>query len=44
MDISAEDTQKVMDTMIGSRQLDNDSNNGMARNVVESTKDDVKKN
>jgi hypothetical protein len=44
MDLSADDTQKVMDTMVGSRQLDNDSNNGIARNVVESTKDDVKKN
>lgn len=44
MNLSAEDTQKVMDTMIGSRELGNDSNNGMARNVIESTKDDVKKN
>ena len=44
MDISSEDTEKVMQTMIGSKTLDNDSNNGMARNVIESTKDDVKKN
>jgi len=33
-----------MQTMVGSKTLDNDSNNGMARNVIESTKDDVKKN
>ena len=44
MDLSPEITQVVMDTMIGSRNLENDSNNGMSRNVVSSTKDDVKKN
>jgi len=34
----------VMNTMIGSRDLKNDKNNGLSRNVVESNKSDSKKN
>jgi hypothetical protein len=33
-----------METMLGSRDLGNDSNNGLSRNIVESNKDDLKKN
>ena len=44
MNISQEDSQKVLETMVASQTLKNDSNNGMPRNVVKSTKDDVKKN
>ena len=43
-DITPKDSEKVMETMLGSRDLGNDSNNGLSRNVVESNKDDLKKN
>ena len=45
LDMSAEDTDLVTKTMLASRQLKNDSNNGVSRNVVEATdKKTVKKN
>jgi|TARA_R110000803_G_scaffold38868_1_gene83926 hypothetical protein len=44
MELSSEDTNKVMETMMASQNLGNDSNNGMSRNIVKSTKDDLKKN
>ena len=44
MDVSEDDSAKVMNTMIGSRELKNDKNNGLSRNVVESNKSDSKKN
>ena len=44
MSVTPEDTNKIMETMTGSQELSNSSNNGMSRNVVESTKDDIKKN
>ena len=44
MDITQKDSEKVMETMLSSRDLKNDSNNGLSRNVVESNKDDIKKN
>jgi hypothetical protein len=44
MDITQKDSEKVMETMLGSRDLGNDSNNGLSRNIVESNKDDLKKN
>ena len=34
----------AMQTFIASQTLENDSNNGLSRKVVKSTKDDVKKN
>ena len=44
MQVTAEDTEKIMNTMTGSQQLSNTSNNGMSRNVIKTTKDDIKKN
>jgi hypothetical protein len=44
MHISPEDSEKVMATMVGSRDLDNNSNNGLTRNIIDSNKDDIKKN
>jgi hypothetical protein len=44
MSVTSEDTEKIMNTMTGSQQLSNTSNNGMSRNVVKTTKDDIKKN
>ena len=44
LNISKEDTEMVMQTFIASQTLENDSNNGLSRKVVKSTKDDVKKN
>ena len=43
MDITQEDTDVVMQTMTGSRELGNDSNNGLNRGVVDSTKEESKK-
>ena len=44
MEISQEDSDKVMKTMVGSRDLENNSNNGLTRNIIDSNKDDIKKN
>jgi len=45
MDMSEKDTELVTKTMLSSRQLSNDSNNGVSRNVVEATDENtLKKN
>jgi len=44
VDLSEKDNQLVFDTMIKSRNLGNDSNNGLSRNIVDSNKEDIKKN
>jgi hypothetical protein len=44
MDVTESDTKLAMNTMLYSRELKNESNNGISRNVVDTNKDDVKKN
>jgi hypothetical protein len=45
LDMSDKDSELVTKTMLASRQLKNDSNNGVSRNVIEATdKEVLKKN